>query len=170
MLVLFVVTGVLLGSLAVGAWLFAPWLPTRQRDLDRIGAGLQLTPADVVYDLGCGDGRVVFYLARRFGAETHGVELGIPLFAWCMIKKIVTSAKRASFHYRNFFSVDVSRATVVYLFGQPGTLGQKMVAKLRSELKPGTRVVSYSFPLTGVTPERIDKPSSEELSIYFYRF
>lgn len=156
-------------SLALGAWWFAPWVPTRQRDLERIGNLLSLAPADVVYDLGCGDGRVLFYLSKRFKVRAVGVEIGIPLIIWCWVKKLWLRADRTTFLWKNFFTVDVSEASVVYLFGLPVNLADKMAAKLKRELKPGARVVSYVFTFKGLTPERVDKPTPNDLSIYIYR-
>ncbi len=168
--ILLIVICICLASLALGSWLFAPWLPTRGRDLERVGRVLALTPADVVYDLGCGDGRVVFYLAKHFKARACGVELGIPLIFWCWARQWLTRATGTSFLWKNFFKVDVSAATVVYLFGLPRTLAEKMETKLRRELKSGARVVSYAFSFKGLTPERVDKPTPDDVSIFVYRF
>ena len=168
--ILLIAICVCLGSLALGSWLFAPWLPTRGRDLERIGKVLALTPTDVVYDLGGGDGRGGFYLAKQFKVRAYGVEVGIPLILWCWVRKWLTRASGTTFLWKNFFKVDVSDATVVYLFGLPRTLNEKMEAKLRRELKPGARVVSYTFSFKGLTPERVDKPNEDEVSIYVYRF
>ena len=160
---------ILLGSIAFGAHQFAPWLPTWNKDLERFANLAGLKQSDVVYDLGSGDGRVVFFIARRFQAKAVGVEVAIPLVIWSYLKKIVTGATLTTFLWKNFFKLDVSPASVIYVFGRPGTLGALLVDKFKRELRPGSRIVSYAFPLAGLVPEKIDKPTKNDLSLYLYR-
>ncbi len=69
---------------------------------------------------------------------------------------------------KDFFSVPLSSFDVVVCFLTPGPM-RRLRTKLEHELKPGTRVVSYVFPITGWEPERVDKPNDKELSIFVYR-
>ena len=108
---------------------------------------------DVLYDLGSGDGRVVISAALR-GAKAVGIELD-PLKAFYskLFIKIMKLGKTASIIRKNFFETNLKEADVVTLFLLHDT-NQKLKNKLKKELKPGSRVVSYSFILEGWKPEK----------------
>jgi SAM-dependent methyltransferase len=98
---------------------------------------------DIVYDLGSGDGRLVITAARRFGARAFGIEID-PfryLFSWLLIL-LSGQRKRVTVRYGNFFAHTISEATVITLFLFQPT-NNRLREKLKEELKPGTRVVSY---------------------------
>ena len=107
----------------------------------------QVTSADVVYDLGSGDGRIVIEAARTYGARAVGIELDPKLK-----KKATKNAQKAgvadkvTFVRADFFKTDLSEATVVMLFLSPN-INARLQPKLRRELKPGTRIVSHRFPM-----------------------
>ncbi|HEY3045674.1 MAG TPA: class I SAM-dependent methyltransferase [Vicinamibacterales bacterium] len=107
----------------------------------------QVTAADVVYDLGSGDGRIVIEAARRYGARAVGIELDPELN-----KRAAKNAQKAgvagrvSFVRSDFFKTDLSEATVVTLFLSPN-INARLQPKLRRELKPGARIVSHRFPM-----------------------
>ena len=107
----------------------------------------QVTSADVVYDLGSGDGRIVVEAARKYGARAVGIELDPELN-----KKAMKNAEKAgvagkvSFVRADFFKTDLSEATVVTLFLSPN-INARLQPNLRRELKPGARIVSHRFPM-----------------------
>lgn len=150
----------LLGTAAVGAG----WEPTSRRKVRRMlelsGAG----PSDVVYDLGSGDGRIIIEAARSCNARAVGVEAD-PLRV--IYTRLVVSLHRLKGKVRvvwgNFFHVDLGEATVVTLFLTQRT-NQRLKSKLLSELRPGTRVVSYVWTFEGWTPRARDEEN--ELALY----
>jgi len=102
---------------------------------------------DIVYDLGCGDGRVLITAARRFGARGVGFEID-PfrfVFAWFMTR-ISGQARKVSIRFGNFFGKDITDATVVVLFLY-GPTNDRLKPKFIRELKPGTRIVSFLIDL-----------------------
>jgi ribosomal protein L11 methylase PrmA len=111
-----------------------------------------VTKADVVYDLGSGDGRIPI-AAARLGARAVGVELNPELVtqAAANAEKEGVSG-RVRFLQRDLFEADISEATVVTLYLLP-SLNARLLPKLNKELKPGTRVVSQSFDLGGPKPK-----------------
>ena len=153
--------------LAVAGISFAPWVPTWQVDVDRALRLAQVKPGEGFYDLGCGDGKAVF-AAAKLGAKATGIEIAWPLYVFCQIKKLLCSSS-ARFRLGNLFHLDVSAADVIYIFGMPRTIQQKLRDKLERELKPGTRVVSYAFPIHGWEAVSKDKPTPKQMSIYLYR-
>lgn len=156
-------------SAALAGLSFAPWVPCRDRDLDRIFRIADLQPGEKFYDLGCGDGKIVFYAAKHFEAEAVGIDVSIPMFLVCRIRQLFLRQPRASFRFKNFFRIDLSDADVVYFFGMPDTIKNKLKEKLEKELKPGARVVSYAFSVSGWEPALIDKPSEKDISIFLYK-
>ena len=128
--------------------------------LELCGAG----PTDVVYDLGSGDGRIIIEAARSYSAKAVGVEADPLRVLYSRLAVSLHSLKgRVRVVWGNFFHVDLSEATVVTLFLTQGT-NQRLKAKLLSELKPGTRVVSYVWTFDGWAPARRDE--GNELALY----
>jgi SAM-dependent methyltransferase len=120
---------------------------------------------DVVYDLGCGDGRVLITAARRFGARGVGYEID-PfrfVFAWFMTR-LSGQAHRVTIRFGNFFGKDIAEATVIVLFLY-GPAMERLKQKFIRELKPGTRVASYVWRFDGW--ECVDHLPED--NIYLYR-
>ena len=115
-------------------------------------AGTQ--PADVVMDLGSGDGRIVIAAAQKFGARGLGIELDGSLVA-----KSRHNAEQAGvvdkvgFTQGDVLVTDISRATVVTVYLLPGLMG-KLQSRFIAELQPGTRIVSHEFTMAGWLPDR----------------
>ena len=147
---------------------FAPWLPSRSRDLARIFNLADLKAGQIFYDLGCGDGRIIMFAANNYKALAIGLEISLPLYLICRLRKVFSHRSNLEFKFKNLFKEDLSPADVVYFFGIPQTINRKLAAKLKQELKPGAKVISYSFKLDDWTPKLIDKPSENDLSIYLY--
>jgi cyclopropane fatty-acyl-phospholipid synthase-like methyltransferase len=106
-----------------------------------------VSAADIVYDLGSGDGRIPIAAARRYGAFGVGVEIDAKLNREAADNaKKAGVADRVQFLTQDLFEADISRATVVTLFLLP-RLNQELIPKLRRELRPGTRIVSHQFDM-----------------------
>lgn len=111
-------------------------------------------PADVVYDLGSGDGRIVILAAEKFGARGVGVEIDPELIA---VSRQVASqglvSARVSFIQGDLFAIDLTPASVVTLYLSPG-VNRRLEPKLRDQLRSGARIVSHQFPIGHWTPDR----------------
>lgn len=121
------------------------WVPTAQGLVDRMLDMAKLTPKDIHYDLGSGDGRTVITAAKR-GATATGVEYNpdmVDLSRRNAAKEGVTG--KATFIHGDIFETDFSKATVITLFLLP-ELNVKLRPKILA-MKPGTRVVSNSFTM-----------------------
>lgn len=148
---------------------FAPWVPSRSRDLARILKLADLRDNQSFFDLGCGDGKIVFSAAAgNRNARAVGLEISWPLFLICRFKQFFKRRRNASFKLKNLFKENLSAADVVYFFGIPKTINGRLAAKLKQELKPGAKIISYAFRLNGWTPKIVDKPSEKDLAIYLY--
>jgi precorrin-6B methylase 2 len=114
----------------------------------------KVTQDDVVYDMGCGDGRIVIAAARDFGARGVGIDIDPQRIKEARANAEAAGvANRVKFLEQDLFSTDIHEATVVTLYLLP-SLNDKLRPKLFAELKPGTRVVSHAFNMTEWTPEQ----------------
>lgn len=148
----------------------APYVPTPPRVVERMLQLAEVDKTDTVYDLGSGDGRIVITAAQKFGARAIGVELDDTLAKATEDRihalKIETRARILN---ANVFDVDLSEASVVTLYLL--TMGNEAVKpKLESNLKPGTRVVSHDFQISGWVPIRTEtvrgRPRDHQIYVY----
>lgn len=123
------------------------YVPTPHEVVDRMLYEAKLRPTDVVYDLGCGDGRMVIAAAKKFGTRGVGVDLDP-----ARIKEARANAKAAgveqlvTFRVGDMFETDLREANVVLLYLLP-ELNRRLKPKLFAELRPGARVVSHDFDM-----------------------
>ncbi len=156
------------GTAAWAGWRAAPYVPTRQRDVDRMLRLAGVKPGELVYDLGAGDGRFLLAAARR-GARAVGFEISVLPYLIARLRLTVQGqTATARIRLQDFFHQDLSSADVVVCFLTPAAMA-KLAPKFNRELKPGTRVVSYAFSLPGWTPAVKDKPTPQTMSVYLYR-
>jgi len=147
----------------------APWVPCRKKDIKRIFELAKIQPGEKFYELGCGDGRIVVEASKEYEAEAVGLEIAIPLYIAAKIRQFFNQNKNLKIKYKNLFKEDLSSADVIYVFGMPDKLKNKLRVKLQEELKSGARVISYVFPIAGWEPIKVDKPTPQDLSIYMYQ-
>ena len=128
-----------------------------------------VTPADHVYDLGSGDGRIVFAAARR-GARAVGIELDAQLVQDSRDRAFTAGlGERATFVWQDVLKSDLRPATVVTLYLFP-ELNAKLTGKFLAELRPGTRIVSHRFRVGDWTPARTLEADATRrpYPVYFY--
>ncbi len=159
----------ILGSIAWAFLSLAPWVPARRRDFARILRLAGLKPTETFYELGSGDGRLTAYINKQSGARAIGIELAMPWFFFSKLRQWMRVGKNLEFHWNNLFYEDLSPADVVYVFGFSKKQGNKLRQKLEHELRSGSRVISYSFKISGWQPVAVDKPAENELPIYVYK-
>ena len=134
----------------------APYVPTPQDVVDRMLALAGVGKDDVIYDLGCGDGRIPITAARRFGTRGVGVDIDPQ-----RIQEANANAKAAgvtalvSFKLQDAMKTDVSPATVVTLYLLSAS-NLKLRPILTRQLKPGARIVSHSFGMGDWRAEKVD--------------
>jgi SAM-dependent methyltransferase len=151
---------------------FAPFVPCSRKELPRIFDAIQLKAGEVFYDLGSGDGRVVFYAGEHFPVKAIGIEMSFLFFLYSWIKKLFVKENQGIvFKMKNLFFEDLSQADAIYVYGMPKVLEEKLRFKLEKELKKGARVIAYGFPIKGLTPEKVYQPTRKgEKPIHLYRF
>jgi hypothetical protein len=131
-----------------------PYVPSPQSVVADMLRYAEVGPSDFLIDLGSGDGRIVLTAAKIFGARGFGVEIKEDL-----VRRSNEAAQkegladRVKFLKQDLFKTDMSQATVITMYLLPDTVNL-LKDKFLSELKPGTRIVSHDYPLTGWIPEK----------------
>jgi len=139
-----------------GKYILAPFVPTPYDVVDRMLALAEVTPADTVYDLGCGDGRIVIRAAKMCGARGVGIDMEPYRVTESQSNaKLAGVEERVTIRLEDALEVDLSRATVVMLYLiQWSTL--KMLPVITRSAKPGTRVVSHNFDMGDWAPNPVE--------------
>ncbi|HEY6343361.1 MAG TPA: MauE/DoxX family redox-associated membrane protein [Bryobacteraceae bacterium] len=133
---------------------FLPYIPTPHATVDAMLKMAMVQSNDTLYDLGCGDGRVVIAAARKYGARGFGVDINPERIA-----EARANARKASveemvrFEQREISHTDIRGASVVTFYALP-KINLQLRSKLFEELKPGTRVVSHAFDMQDWKPDR----------------
>jgi SAM-dependent methyltransferase len=131
-----------------------PYVPSPNPVVDGMLKLAGVKPTDTVYDLGCGDGRIVIAAAKTYGAKGVGVDINPE-----RIEEARSNAKSAKvddkvkFEENDLFRAHIADATVVTLYLLPD-VNERLKPKLMKELKPGTRIVSHSFDMGDWKPEK----------------
>jgi tRNA G37 N-methylase Trm5 len=129
-----------------------PFVPTPQEVVDRMLDLAKVGKNDVLYDLGCGDGRIVVTAAKERGARGTGIDLNPQRIAEAKANaKKAGVEDRVSFKVGDLFEADVSPATVVTLYLLPD-VNVKLRPRLWKQLKVGTRIVSHDFDMGAEWP------------------
>jgi hypothetical protein len=127
-----------------------------------------VTPDDVVYDLGSGDGRIVIQAALEYGARGVGIELEPRLIEIARhLAREAGVADRVTFVEGNFFTADLSEATVVTLF-LSSAVNARLEPKLKSDLRSSARVVSYQFPIGTWAPDLTIRPDPRGADLFLW--
>ncbi len=132
----------------------APYLPTPPATVLEMLRLADLTEKDRLYDLGCGDGRIVVAAALHYGVQATGVEIDAGLIAEARARAGAAGVSgKTSFVKGDLFAVSLAGASVVTLYLLPG-VNVMLRPKLLSELKPGSRVVSHMHDMAEWRPDR----------------
>jgi len=144
-----------------------PFVPTPPEVVDAMLDTAGVKQGDVLYDLGCGDGRIVIAAAKRFGVRGVGIDIDPQ-----RIKEANENAKAAGvtdlveFREQNLFDADLREATVVTLY-LLSSVNLKLRPKLLREVRPGTRVVSHAFDMGDWEPDQ--ELDVGQRKVYFWR-
>ena len=151
----------------------APWVPTPQPVIDRMLELASLSDKDVLYDIGCGDGRIVITAARRYGVRGVGIDIDK-----AMIDESERDAESAGVERQVKFicmdatKADISEATVVslYLLPESNALIRPL---LEAQLRPKSRVVCHNYTIPGweekqVLTETVKDENGEDHYVYLY--
>jgi SAM-dependent methyltransferase len=151
----------------------APYVPSPHEVVDRMLAVAGVTASDVVYDLGCGDGRIPIAAAKKYGARGVGLDIDPK-----RIEESRANAKAAGvdhlveFRVEDVMKADVSEATVVTLYLLSSS-NIKLRPLLTRQLRPGARIVSHAFSMGPTWPadkvEQFTTSMGDEITLYLWK-
>lgn len=142
------------------------YVPTPYEVVEEMLSIARVRKGDVLYDLGSGDGRIPVTAAKNYGIRAVGIDIDPQ-----RIKEANENARKnrvtklVSFKQENLFTTDFREATVVTLYLLPD-LNRKLMPRLLSELKPGTRIVSHQFDMGDWKPEKTVEVGSRTIYLW----
>lgn len=145
-----------------------PYVPSANRVVKKMISAAQLKPKETVYDLGCGDGRLLL-MAEKKKAKAIGFEIAPLVFLLALLRKIIARSK-AQIRFKSLFAANLRKANVIFCYLIPNVM-PRLSAKIKKECKKGTRIVSNTFHIPGLKPYRIyakDAPAGTP-TVYVYK-
>ncbi|HUD44172.1 MAG TPA: 50S ribosomal protein L11 methyltransferase [Patescibacteria group bacterium] len=126
---------------------WSPWWTTNKKAARILCKMAKITNKDVVYDLGSGTGTVLMIAAQEFGATGVGVEIDpLRVYTSYFLIKFAGLEEKIKIYKQSFFKKDITEATVIFFYLIPKTI-KLLQEKFLRELKPGTRIISYRYPI-----------------------
>ncbi len=144
------------------------WGPTQPEVMEQMFIYTKPKAGDVVYDLGCGDGRILITAAEKFGVRGVGADIDPMRIA--AGEKVVKQKKlesKVTLVNKNLFDMDISEASIVTLYLNI-KVNRRLRPKLFRELKPGTRIVSHNWHMGDWLPETFKYVSEGKRVVYFW--
>jgi len=138
---------------------WSPWWRTNKKVARAAARLASVSSKDIVYELGSGDGEFILTAVKEFNAKKGvGIEIEHTRYLMSIALKTIRGVKDAEFIREDFKKVKLTNATIVYFYLVPAVI-ERIMPKLKKELKPGTRIVSlkYKVPLKIVKEDRENK-------------
>ena len=146
----------------------APWVPTKTRDFERVNKLSKLQSGDTFVEAGCGDARVAMYIARANPeVKVIGIEMSFFVYFVGKLRAFFSRLPNLTIQFGNALEYDYSDVDVVYTYALPETVNGKLLPKVKSELKSGSRLVSYAFVIADEDTETIEREKEfSPISVY----
>lgn len=126
---------------------WAPWWRTNKKVARAMCRLAKINKNDIVYDLGSGDGTALIIAAKEFGARGIGIEIDpLRVLISALMIRIIRASDKVKIVRKNFYDVNISKASVVFVYLVPRVL-EKLKPKFLKELKPGTQVISHRYKI-----------------------
>lgn len=150
----------------------APWVPIWQKDVYRLAGLLKLEDGKTFYELGCGNGRVIFNFAKKYPQVNFvGIELSPFFYLFCQLRKIFGGYKNVRIVFNDYLRLDFNRADYLYFFlnNKPA---QEIGRKIEKEVNKKMIIISYCFEIFAWKNYLVsfDKPGQRINPIYVYQY
>lgn len=167
----FILLAILLGIICLGLIYFlfklmrtqVPYVPTSKKVAKKMIELGKLDSSKTVYELGCGDGRVLFW-AEKSGSKLIGYELIEPLVYWARLRNFLRKGN-IQLHSKDFFKANIDDADVVLCYLFPGVM-ERFFEEKYPRLKKGTLIVSHGFPMKRLTHKKKEMVGREKIWVY----
>ncbi len=151
-----------------GEYLGAAYVPTEQKEIEEILEKLNLKPGAIFYDLGSGDGRVVFTAAEKYKVKGTGIEINPWLILWSRLTAARKNLKEIKFLRKNFWQMNLAHADCVYFYQSPKA-AERLGEKMQKQGKPGAIIVSKAFEIKKMKNKQIREQIINERKYYIYK-
>ncbi len=148
----------------------APYVPSPEPIVDRMLEIANLKPGEVLYDLGCGDGRVLIAAVQKYHAKAVGVELNPKIYKRAQDRiNLLGLQNHIQLIHGDLLDVDLSDADVVTLYLMRSS-NEGLRPRLEKFLRPGARVVAHDYPVPGWKPNRVEEAETDSHvhTVYLY--
>lgn len=149
----------------------APYFPTKKKDLERINNLAKLGSGMSFYDLGCGDGRVCLYLAKKNpNINVLGIESSYIFYSIAKIRAWLAQLPNLTIKLGDVFQENLGGADCLYTFAFTDTINGKLKKKILEEMKPSSKLISYAFRINdwpGI--EEVHGKGISQVKILIYR-
>lgn len=143
---------------------WSPWWRTNKKVARVMIKLAEISSKDIIYDLGCGDGTLLITAAKLMGTKGVGVDIDPSRVFIAKLRVLFNKLnQQLTIKRKNLFREDISAATVVVVYLIPQTL-RKLEEKFSSELRPGTRVISYVYPIDYLP--KIARDEKNQITVY----
>ncbi|MFH1207646.1 MAG: class I SAM-dependent methyltransferase [Patescibacteria group bacterium] len=170
--ILFLVSSILAFLIALG-WLVllliykAPYVKTPAGAIEAILRNISIKPEELVCDLGCGDAGVLIAVEKKYGCQTIGYEAS-PFTYIRALGNIRRNKAKTEVYWRDFFKADLHKADIVFCF-LIQSLMPRVGVYLHKQLKPGSQVVCYGYPIPQWHPKQVIDVIGTTSKIYIYQ-
>lgn len=161
---------VIIGVHIVGGFSGAIWLPTLRKSRKHLISAIELKDGDIIYDLGCGDGSLLFEAARK-NEKIKAVGFEIALWPYLMgiFRKFLGGYKNVNIKFKNLFNQDIRDANIIFVFLLEKCY-PRLVNKFKKELSDDCLVIIEAFPMDNIKPYKIIKGGKGAITpFYFYK-
>ena len=156
---------ILAGMVVLPVFFGAPWHPLMPFTIRRILKFIDIRPGETIFDLGCGDGRVLITAAKEYSAKGVGLEIDpIKVGLARLLAKLKKADSQVKIIRGNIFDFDPSEADIVYLYLTHQAM-DKLFPEILKKLKPTVRIVSYRFCIRGMIPDKV----SADKTLFLYQ-
>ncbi len=150
----------------------APWVPIFKEDLKRLDSLIKLETNKTFYELGCGNGRVIFYLAKKYPeVKFVGIEISLFLFLFCQLRKILGNYKNVKLKLNDYMLLDLNQADYIYVFSNTKPVNE-LAQKIVNEVNKSLIVISYCFEIKDWQRYLLieSKPDLKANTIFIYEY
>lgn len=159
----------LLATVFIHMFFLVPYVPSSKRVVAKMINVAKLKQKETVYDLGCGDGRLLLAAEKKAKVNAIGFELAPLVFLLAWFKKLFVHSE-IKLCFKNLFNVNLRKANVIFCYLLPNVM-PRLAKKIKRECKKGTRIISNTFKIPGLKPAKIfsKNPAKGLPTIYVYR-